>query len=117
MKAHVASLFNALVLIGLGLWGYFGSETPSNTALIPVVIGGILLLLNPGVRRENKMIAHIAVVLTVLILAGLVMPLKGSIGRGDTMGIIRVGVMLFTTVIAMIAFIRSFIAARKAREA
>ena len=43
MKAHVASLINAILLVGLGAWGYFGSETPSPTALIPVAVGAILL--------------------------------------------------------------------------
>ena len=116
MKAHTVSLINAAVLVALGLWGYFSSDTPSNTALIPVVIGVILLGLNNGVKRENKVIAHIAVVLTLLILLGLVMPFKGAIERSDTMAIIRVAIMLITTIWAMSAFIKSFRDARKARE-
>lgn len=115
MKAHTASLINAILLIALGLWGYLASDTPSNTALIPVAFGAILLLLNPGVRKENKVIAHIAVLLTVLVLAGLAMPLKGTFSRGDTMGSARVIVMLLSSVVAMVAFIQSFRAARKAR--
>ncbi|MCD0461466.1 hypothetical protein [Roseiconus lacunae] len=111
------SLLNAIVLVVLGLWGYFGSETPSATALIPVVFGGILLLCNPGVRSKNKAIAHIAVLVTLLILLGLAMPLKGAIGRGDTMAILRVVVMLATTAWALYAFIQSFIAVRKQKAA
>ena len=45
MKAHVASFMNAVVLVGFGLWGYLGSETPSKTALIPVVFGMLILSL------------------------------------------------------------------------
>lgn len=117
MKAHIASLINALLLVGLGAWGYLSSETPSMTALIPVIIGGILLLLNGGVKRENKVIAHIAVLLTLLILLGLVMPLKGAMGRGDTMATARVAIMILSTIMAMVFFVKSFIDARKAREA
>lgn len=116
-KAHTASLINAIALIGLGAWGYFGSETPSPTALIPVGIGLALLLMNGGVKKENKVIAHIAVLLTLLMVFGLAMPLKGALGRGDTMAAARVGIMLLTTIIALISFIKSFIDARKAREA
>ena len=72
MKAHTASLINALILIALSLWGYFSSETPSMTALIPTAIGVVLLALNNGVKKENKVIAHIAVLLTLLSLIGLV---------------------------------------------
>lgn len=117
MNAATASLINAVLLVGLGLWGYFSSESPSNTALIPVAFGVILLLLNGGVRRENKIIAHIAVVLTLLVLLGLAMPMKGSIARGNTMGMVRVGLMILSTIVAMVYFVKSFIAARKSKSA
>lgn len=110
------SLLNALVLIALGLIGYFTSENPSPTAFIPVVFGFILLACNPGVRKNNKAIAHVAVLATLLILLGLVMPLKGAVGRGDSAAIVRVCLMLATTVLAMVVFVRSFIAARKAKS-
>jgi len=116
MKAHTASLINAITLIGLGAWGYFGSETPSMTALIPVIVGVILAACNPGVKKENKVIAHVAVLLTFIMLLGLGMPLKGAIGRGDTPATIRVVIMMATTIFAMVFFIRSFIEARKKRE-
>lgn len=117
MKAHTASLVNAVLLILLGAWGYFGSATPSPTALIPVVIGVILLGMNGGVKKENKVIAHIAVLLTLLILFGLVKPLMGAMERSDTMAMARVGVMLLSTVVAIVFFVKSFIDARKSREA
>ena len=44
------------------------------------------------------------------------MPLKGSIERDNSMGIVRVLIMLITSALALISFIRSFIQARKARE-
>lgn len=117
MKAHTASLLNAIILIIMAGWGYLSSDTPSVTALIPLIIGVILLLLNKGVKNENKVIAHIAVLLTVLILFGLVKPLMGAMDRGDNMALFRVGLMLLSTVVAIIYFVRSFIEARKNRSA
>ena len=117
MKPHVANLLNAATLIVMGLWGYFGSDSPSPTAFIPVVAGIILILLNNGVKNENKVIAHVAVVLTLLLILALIMPFKGSISRGDTLGTVRTAIMIITGIIAMVAFIGSFRAARKAREA
>ncbi len=115
MKAHTASLINAVLLIVLPLWGYFSSETPSITALIPAFIGVLLLAMNYGVKKENKIIAHIAVVLTLVILFGLITPLKGAIGRGDTLAIGRIIVMILSTIMAMIFFVKSFIDAKKRR--
>ncbi|MEM6474821.1 MAG: hypothetical protein AAF687_01500 [Pseudomonadota bacterium] len=116
-SAPFANLLNALVLIGISLGGYFASDTPSMTALIPAAFGVLLLACHPGVKTENKVVAHIAVLLTLLVIIALFMPLSGAISRDDNMAIFRIGAMQAASVIAMIAFIRSFIAARKAREA
>lgn len=117
MKAHTASLINALILIGFGLWGYFGPEIHSKTAFIPVGFGVVLILLSPGVKKENKIVAHIAVLLTLLILVGLVKPLLGGFDRDDGMAIMRVSVMIVSTVVALFFFIKSFIDVRRARAA
>ena len=69
LKPFQLSLVNALTLIALGGYGYIQSESPSATALIPVVIGILLIAMNKGVKNENKIIAHIAVTLTLLILS------------------------------------------------
>ncbi len=97
----------------MGLWGYFESESKAITALIPVIIGTILLLVNKGVKNENKALAHVAVLLTFLILLGLVKPLLGAFERENTYAIIRVLLMIISSIWAMISFIKSFISARK----
>tara|TARA_B100000767_G_C19652143_1_gene487245 strand:+ start:97 stop:447 length:351 start_codon:yes stop_codon:yes gene_type:complete len=116
MKAHTTSLINALILVIMGLWGYFESDSRPITALIPVVVGIILVAINNGVKKENKIIAHIAILLTLIIIIGLIKPFLGSLERGNITGIIRVSLMILTSLLAMIAFIQSFIAARKARK-
>ena len=113
MKPYQISAINAISLISLGGYGYLQSETPSPTALIPVIIGVLLLLMNGGIKSENKVVAHIAVSLTLLILFGLTMPMLGAIDRGDNFAIMRCGIMIGTTVATMASFILSFINARK----
>lgn len=116
MRAHSANLLNSISLIVMSLWGYLTSESPSVTALIPTVIGLILLLCYSGVKKENKIIAHVAVLLTLIILVALIKPLTGAIDRADNLAIARVLIMIFTTIFAMVKFIQSFIEARKNRE-
>ncbi|MEM6346762.1 MAG: hypothetical protein AAF927_22940 [Bacteroidota bacterium] len=116
MTPFIASIINAVCLIGLGSWGYLASEDPSPTAWIPVIVGVALLLCAPGVKKENKIIAHIAVLLTLIILLGLFMPLNGAIGRGDNMAVTRVVIMILSTILAMVYFLRSFIEARRKRN-
>ena len=113
MKPYLMNLINAIALITLGSWAYFSSETPSVTALIPVIAGAVLLLITPGFKKGNRILAHLAVVLTFLIIIGLIKPLTGAIGRCDNLGIVRVSVMILTSLLAMILFLRSFINARR----
>lgn len=116
MKAPQANLINAAVLVIMGLWGYF--ETSSPTAFILVGFGAVLLLCANGVKTENKVIAHVAVVVTLLVLLALLgMRLPKAISSGDTMSLIRTVIPIVTGILAMIAFIKSFKAARLAREA
>ncbi|MEM9991142.1 MAG: hypothetical protein AAF738_05220 [Bacteroidota bacterium] len=115
MKPYQINLVNAIVLIAMSAWGYLGSETPSPTALIPAAFGVIFLLVTAPFKKENKAVAHIVVLLTLLLIFALAMPFKGAIGRGDTMAMTRVGLMLATSIVAMIIYVKSFIDARKAR--
>ncbi len=110
MNAHIASFVNGIVLVTIGLWGYMESSSP--TSLIPVVIGVILLALNKGVKNQNKVVAHIAVLVTLLSFAN-TMPLKGALADGRSEAVLRIIIMLSSSVYAMIFFIKSFIEARR----
>jgi len=112
MKAHKASLINSLVLIIFGTWGYLDSEGAAITALIPVIFGVLILIMNKGLKNQNKTVSHIVVLLTFLVLCGLVMPLLRRIEEEDVMGITRVALMMITSVVAIYTFIMSFIANR-----
>lgn len=115
MKAHVASAVNAFTLLIMGGWGYFSTNAP--TALIPVFFGVILLVTNNGIRNEHKVMSHIAVFLTLLITIALFKPFSSAMADGDALGMVRTGLMALTSMIALFAFIKSFRAARKRREA
>ena len=119
MKAYQANMMNGLALILMPLWAYLSFEATAEkpqqsiTALIPLILGVILIFCNSGIKKENKIIAHIAVVITLIALAGLIMPLKSAINEVRALSIIRVLIMFLTGVFAMITFVKSFIEARK----
>jgi hypothetical protein len=117
MKPYQVNIFHSAVLIATGLLGYFLSENPSPTAFIPVVFGLILFALNSGLKKENKVVSHVVVLLTLLITVALVSPLKGAIGRQETGPILRVALMLSVSALALISYIGFFVAARKAKKA
>ena len=95
----------------MGIWGYI--DVSSVTALIPTFFGVALILCTNGLKKENKMISHIAVLLTLLILGALLgMRLPKSIDQGG-IGLIRVIIMIGTSAVAMLFFINSFIRARR----
>tara|TARA_B100000287_G_C20666744_1_gene791963 strand:+ start:1370 stop:1750 length:381 start_codon:yes stop_codon:yes gene_type:complete len=123
MKTSQANMLNVVSLIAMSLWAYFSYEptpektTPSVTTFIPLFFGVILLLCNNGIKKENKTIAHIAVLITLLAIIGLTKPLNAAIDEERFMSILRVGIMMATGIVAMATFIKSFIHNRKKQAA
>ncbi|WP_462317504.1 hypothetical protein [Marinilabilia sp.] len=109
MKLYVLSLINGIVLMVLGIWSHLWPESPSPTALIPVIFGAAILVLNKGVRNYRKGISNAVMFLTLLILLGLIFPLKGSIEKADTPALLRVLTMMVVSLISFIFFLRRFI--------
>ena len=116
MTPHSANNINAVVLIICSLWAYLSPTYSYWTALIPAGFGLALLVCSPGVKVENKLIAHVAVTLTLLIFLLLMVPFFTALGEGNVVSAIRVAVMLTTCVLAMAAFIKSFRDARRQWE-
>ncbi len=114
MRPYQASLLNSLILIFFGIWGIFTSMGSSPTVFIPAVIGVLLLAINDGVKNENKHIAHLAVLLTLLSF-GSIMPLITGLNDGDVLKILRQSLILLSSFYAMITFIKSFIKAKRDR--
>ncbi len=111
MKAFKLNLLNSITLIILGIWGYLDSGAP--TAFIPVGFGLILLICHIGVKKENKIVAHIAVLFTLVILLALTgMRLPKSLESGG-IGLYRVVFMIITSGLSFGGFLKSFIDARK----
>jgi uncharacterized membrane protein len=112
MKPHFINLLNGITMVVLGGWAYLEKEAP--TALIPVLMGGILWLLTSKIKEGDKTAAHIAVGLTTLAVFGLMMPLRREANMGDTMGVLRSASMLTSCVVAVCVFVLSFVQARRA---
>ena len=113
MDAYRATLLNGFTLILMSAWSFFATQ--SYTVFIPAAFGLAFLLMAGGVRAENKVIAHLVVVLVTVVILALIRPLLGTIERGNTAGTIRVGLMFLTSIIALVYYIKSFIDARRAR--
>lgn len=116
MTPHTANRINALVLILCSVWAYLTPAFSYWTALIPAGFGLALLACGPGVKVENKGIAHVAVLLTLVIFLLLTVPFVTALSEGNTLSILRVAAMLLTCMLAMTAFIKSFRDARRKRN-
>lgn len=112
MQPWRANFINGVILSIVGLWA--GLTSASGTAFIPLAFGIIFLICTPFMRSGNKVVAHIVVVITLLVIIALMKPLFGAIERGNTLGITRLAVMIFSCIVAMVVFIKSFVNARKA---
>jgi low temperature requirement protein LtrA len=124
----IITLIMGLILIASGLGFYFSSESKSATALIPsfvgaplAIMGALLLFITSNARKH---IAHTAALLATLgTLAGLGMGIPGMIKilsgaeNARPLAAYASSVLGICCLVVLIASIKSFRAARKAREA
>ena len=108
IKNHIIMVVNAVVLIALGIFGYFSSGSP--TALIAPAIGVILLALSIPVKKDNHVAGHIAVGLTLVASIAFIMI---GIRRGNAM-VIGMGIFSF---LCFDMYILNFILRKKKKNA
>jgi hypothetical protein len=109
-----------LILVALGLVGYFGTGTTSVTALIPAFFGTPILLLGVLALKETrrKHAMHAAVVIGLLGFLGAVVRVTQTLIAGEIKIPIAFGMTATMGIVCGIFValcVRSFIQARKAR--
>lgn len=107
----------ACALVGF-LLRYLAEGDLQYTALIPGAFGIILLPMGKGIKNENPIIAHIAVLL-VLVVA--IMMAKMSVGAltAEVLVLRKVvlfAVMFLASVWALTQYVKGFIAKKKAKK-
>ncbi|MEM8963406.1 MAG: hypothetical protein AAGD38_18130 [Acidobacteriota bacterium] len=121
----VITIVYGLILTLLGIGTYFGLGKPSVTALIPTFLG-VPLIFCGGLARNEKFMKHAMHLAAVISLLGFlgtlrVVPLLFTwIGGGEVerpAATVSQAVVLVLSLVFLILCVRSFIAARKAREA
>ena len=125
--AKVTLIF-AVLLAGLGLAGYVGTGSQHPTALIPLWFGlalGIFgfLAISPNEGRR-KLFMHINVTIGLLgFLGGLIEAIRGYVHataaglQPDVIAMASKSIMTVLLLIYVVLCVRSFIAARRARQA
>ncbi len=116
------SLSFGILLILNGIVGYAWAESKSATALIPSALGAILLLcgvISMLVENVRKHAMHLSAVVGLLGVIGAVGNLARSLAKGDpsTLGLTMTLLMGLLSAAYLVVCIRSFKAARRARQA
>jgi predicted neutral ceramidase superfamily lipid hydrolase len=121
-KPHIVNLVYSLILMAAGMTGfilrYLEVRDFQFTALIPFIFGILLLALTRGISRQNKIISHLAVVLTLIIAAmTAVMFIKNS---AEGFKLTRKGIIfiliIFSSFTVLTLYIIRFIRIRKSLE-
>ncbi len=70
---HKVNFYYAIFLLLIGLFGFIARYSTEGdmqvTSLIPAFFGFIFLFFTKGIKNENSIIAHLAVVLTLVLAA------------------------------------------------
>lgn len=121
MKPYIANIINGVILVFLGLLGAkYAMETfpdPSMAIYIMPIIGSLLLIMTPGIKKESETVLHIAIVLTFCsFLMLLFFPLRKCLANSprNMEQILRVTTMCFSCLLALVVFVKGFLKSRKA---
>jgi fluoride ion exporter CrcB/FEX len=114
-----------IVLVVLGVGGYFGTDMVSPTALIPAAFGLLLIIFGARARDEKrrKMAMHIAVTIGLLGFLGTVSGLVDlpTLMSGGTVArpaaVISKSIMAVLMAVYVAMCVKSFIDARRRRAA
>ena len=121
----IVSIICGALLIALGVWGRFFTESGSNTALIPAGIGGLLVICGLAALREAwlKHAMHAASVVGVLGLLGglgnlarVMLDSSKSLNNPRTFhAVLSTGILIGVCAIFVGLCVNSFIQARRRR--
>ncbi len=126
-KPHYVTIVHALFLIVLGLFAFFTHQdfpdSPPWTALIGPGVGVVLLAMTPGMKSQNKVVAHIVVLLTFLfalatgqMMAKRIMELNGG-EVFDNRAVVIFAVWTFIGLTATVLYVMNFLYNKKIRKA
>jgi hypothetical protein len=121
-KPHVVNNIYSLILITCAVLGfalrYFEVGDIQFTALIPAVFGLILLPMSKGIKNDNKVIAHVAVVLVLIVLIMIGKMFVSSLNADVIVWrkAVLFGVITFSSIWAMKQYVAGFIAKKKAKN-
>jgi hypothetical protein len=120
------SVLVGLLLIALGVGGYYASNQVSPTALIPAAFGVVIAMLGMYGRHPDRRrtAMHLAMGIALVGILGSITGLFGAIRHfvspgPDALGLATISRALMASllIVYLIMGVRSFIAARRSREA
>ncbi len=122
--SRFTTIFGVLFVL-LGVIAYFATGQESITALIPAFFGVVFVVLGLVMRDESKIkhAGHAAAVLALLALIGSARGIPGAIAvaQGGEVerpeAAVSQAIMALLSVVFLVGAIKSFVDARKAREA
>ena len=107
------------VLIGIGVVGYVATGAASLTALIPAMVGAILLILALVGRdpKARKHAMHAAVAFALIAAVGTLPRLIPSLSAGEFQrpAVIAQAALVLTLIIYVLLGVKSFMEARRSR--
>ena len=105
---HYVNLFNILVVAGLSYWQIDeGNKFPF--VILPFLFVLIMLPMNNSLRNKNKQIIKVATSITGIVLLLLIYPSIQVFSTGNQMDITRISLMLFSTILSLVALINCVI--------
>ncbi len=106
MKPSLSALYNGISLLSLGLWGYIDNNFQLHTGIVPIASGLVFMLFYFPLRQATLNWVRTIQVLTACLAFLLLWPFKRNAEQGDVTAMLRVGLEIFSCVIALFSYFR-----------
>jgi len=119
MQSYKINLINSLVFIICGLIGFISHYVIigdyQQAALIPCVLGTLLLVMTPSMRNGNKLINRVVTALTLLVGIIVLVSLFAGAGSGHTTArrMILLAVIALSSFSSLVWYLNNWMAQRK----
>jgi hypothetical protein len=105
MNPANSNLINAVVLVAVGAWGFFGADS-SDPRFMTFIFGGtVLFVMTNSIRFHNSLVRKIAMGLTLLLTAYAAYLFYDSIGRINATPLFRSALILLSCIASFVFFL------------
>ncbi|HEX5625639.1 MAG TPA: hypothetical protein VFX48_06475, partial [Saprospiraceae bacterium] len=103
-----AALWNGVIMLAIGFWGYAANQFAAHTAFVPLGFGLYLVAVSRFLKEERAGLFFFNAGITLVVMLAMTRPLLRNAEQSDGTGMLRVGLEMLACAMALIVYYRNW---------